>query len=293
MFSYISSKSSKQAQMFSINCKGKLVRFEEPLVMGIMNVTPDSFFAGSRVNREAGLARAEEMLLQGAAFIDIGGQSTRPGSERVSEDEELKRVIPVVETIAKNFPLALLSIDTFYSKVAKYAVEAGACIVNDVSAGSIDADLIDTVAALQVPYVLMHMKGDPQTMQQSPAYDDVVTEVFDSLNRNISRCRKAGIMDIIIDPGFGFGKTIEHNFILLSRLQEFKALGNPIMVGLSRKSTIYKTLGVKAEESLNGSSVMHTMALMNGADILRVHDVKEAREAVILYRSVEKQKEQY
>jgi dihydropteroate synthase len=278
--------------MFSINCKGSLVRFEEPLVMGIMNVTPDSFFAGSRVNNEAALARAEEMLLQGAAFIDIGGQSTRPGSERVSEDEELKRVIPVVETIAKNFPLAILSIDTFYAKVAKHAVEAGASIVNDVSAGSIDKDLIDTVAALQVPYVLMHMKGDPQTMQQSAAYDDVVMEVFDALNHNINRCLKAGIKDIIVDPGFGFGKTIEHNFSLLSRLKEFKALGKPLMVGLSRKSTIYKTLGISADDSLNGSTVMHTMALMNGAQILRVHDVKEARQAVILYRSVEKQKEQ-
>jgi dihydropteroate synthase len=279
--------------MFSINCKGRLIRFEEPLVMGIMNVTPDSFFAGSRVNNEAALARAEEMLLQGAAFIDIGGQSTRPGSERVSEDEELKRVIPVVETIAKNFPLAILSIDTFYAKVARHAVEAGASIVNDVSAGSIDKDIIDTVADLQVPYVLMHMKGDPQTMQQSPAYDDVVIEVFDSINHNINRCLKAGIKDIIIDPGFGFGKTIEHNFTMLCRLKEFKALGKPLMVGLSRKSTICKTLGVTADDSLNGSTVMHTIALMNGAQILRVHDVKEARQAVILYRSVEKQKEQF
>jgi dihydropteroate synthase len=257
-----------------------------------LNVTPDSFFAGSRVNNEAALARAEEMLLQGATFIDIGGQSTRPGSERVSEEDELKRVLPVVETIAKNFPLALISIDSFYSKVAKYAVEAGASVVNDVSAGSIDEKMIETVAALRVPYVLMHMKGNPQIMQQSAVYEDVVIEVFDSLNKNIRKCEEAGIRDIIVDPGFGFGKTIEHNFTMLSRLKEFKALEKPLMVGLSRKSTIYKTLGVPVEESLNGSSVLHTIALMNGAELLRVHDVKEARQAVILYQSVKKQREQ-
>jgi dihydropteroate synthase len=278
--------------MFSINCKGRLLRLEEPVIMGILNVTPDSFFAGSRVNNEAALARAEEMLLQGATFIDIGGQSTRPGSERVSEEDELKRVLPVVETIAKNFPLALISIDSFYSKVAKYAVEAGASVVNDVSAGSIDEKMIETVAALRVPYVLMHMKGNPQIMQQSAVYEDVVIEVFDSLNKNIRKCEEAGIRDIIVDPGFGFGKTIEHNFTILSRLKEFKALEKPLMVGLSRKSTIYKTLGVPVEESLNGSSVLHTIALMNGAELLRVHDVKEARQAVILYQSVKKQREQ-
>jgi dihydropteroate synthase len=278
--------------MFSINCKGRLLRLEEPVIMGIMNVTPDSFFAGSRVNNGAALARAEEMLLQGATFIDIGGQSTRPGSERVSEEDELKRVLPVVETIAKNFPLALISIDSFYSKVAKYAVEAGASLVNDVSAGSIDEKMIETVAALRVPYVLMHMKGNPQIMQQSAVYEDVVVEVFDSLNKNIRKCEEAGIRDIIVDPGFGFGKTIEHNFTMLSRLKEFKALEKPLMVGLSRKSTIYKTLGVPVEESLNGSSVLHTIALMNGAELLRVHDVKEARQAVILYQSVKKQREQ-
>jgi dihydropteroate synthase len=278
--------------MFSINCKGRLLRLEEPVIMGIMNVTPDSFFAGSRVNNEAALARAEEMLLQGATFIDIGGQSTRPGSERVSEEDELKRVLPVVETIAKNFPLALISIDSFYSKVAKYAVEAGASLVNDVSAGSIDEKMIETVASLRVPYVLMHMKGNPQIMQQSAVYEDVVIEVFDSLNKNIRKCEEAGIRDIIVDPGFGFGKTIEHNFTMLSRLKEFKALEKPLMVGLSRKSTIYKTLGVPVEESLNGSSVLHTIALMNGAELLRVHDVKEARQAVILYQSVKKQREQ-
>jgi dihydropteroate synthase len=272
--------------MLSINCKGRLVRFDEPVVMGILNLTPDSFYKGSRVNSEAALAKAEEMLLQEAGIIDIGGQSTRPGSERVSEEEELKRVIPVVETIAKNFPLAILSIDTFYAKLAKYAVEAGASIVNDVSAGSIDEKMFETVAALNVPYVLMHMKGDPQTMQKSPAYADVVTEVFDALNQNISKCLLAGIKDIIIDPGFGFGKTIAHNFSLLSALKRFTALDKPLMVGLSRKSTVYKTLDVPVEEALNGTTVLHTMALTNGADILRVHDVKEARQAVKLFLAV-------
>ena len=276
--------------MLSINCKGRLIRFEEPMVMGILNITPDSFFAGSRVKVDEVLRKAEEMLLNGAGFIDIGGQSTRPGSTRVTEDDELNRVITAVETVAKNFPLALISIDTFYSKVARLAVEAGACVVNDVSAGTIDNEMIATVASLKVPYVLMHMQGDPHTMQQAPSYKNVVTDVFDTLNKDLNRCRKAGITDVIIDPGFGFGKTIEHNFELLNNLPTFKTLNCPLMAGLSRKSTIYKTLGVPVEESLNGTTVLHTIALMKGAQILRVHDVKEARQAVILYQSVQNKK---
>jgi dihydropteroate synthase len=273
--------------MLSINCKGRLIRFEEPLVMGILNITPDSFFPGSRItSQEAALRKAEEMLLDGAAFIDIGGQSTRPGSTLITEDEELHRVMPVIELIVKNFPLALLSVDTFYAKVARYAVETGACMVNDISAGTMDEAMFATVAALQVPYVLMHMKGEPKTMQQSPHYDNLITDVFDKLNSQLSELNKMGVRDVIIDPGFGFGKTTAHNFELLSGLSFFKNLERPIMVGLSRKATIYKTLNVPVEDSLNGTTVMHTLALEGGADILRVHDVKEARQAVVLHNLI-------
>jgi dihydropteroate synthase len=255
------------------------------MVMGILNVTPDSFYPGSRIpGQEAALKKSEEMLVDGAGFIDIGGQSTRPGSERLSEEEELQRVMPVVEILLKNFPLALFSIDTFYAKVAKYAVEAGACMVNDISGGTMDEAMIPTVADLQVPYVLMHMQGDPQTMQKAPHYDHIITDVFDKLNTQLTRLRAAGIRDVVIDPGFGFGKTIAHNFELLSHLEFFTQLEQPIMVGLSRKSTVYKTLHVPVEDALNGSTVLHTLALASGADILRVHDVKEARQAVILCR---------
>lgn len=279
--------------MLSINCKGNLITFEEPLVMGIINVTPDSFHSESRVkNSEQIIGKAEEMLLHGAAILDIGGQSTRPGSERISEDEELKRVLPAIETVIKNFPLALISIDTFYARVAKYAVEAGAAIINDVSACSIDENMMETVAALKVPYVLMHMQGDPQTMQQSPQYANVVLDVFDDLNTRMHLLHRAGIKDIIIDPGFGFGKTIEHNFKLLSHLNFFQQLGKPLLAGLSRKGTIYKPLGITAAEALNGTTVLNTISLLKGANILRVHDVKEAREAVRLFMVYEKQKEQ-
>jgi dihydropteroate synthase len=280
--------------MLSINCKGRLIDFREPVIMGILNATPDSFYKGSRVGQqEHAISKAEQMLLDGAGILDIGGQSTRPGSERISEEEELKRVMPVIESVARNFPLAIISIDTFYAKVAKYAVDAGACIVNDISAGSLDESMVNVVASLQVPYVLMHMKGNPQNMQQSAGYKDVLTEVFDELNSRIDKLHKAGINDIIVDPGFGFGKTSDHNFRLLAQLSYFKHLGKPLMAGISRKSTITKTLDVPVEEALNGSTVLHTVALENGADILRVHDVKEARQAVILYSALKKQKEQY
>lgn len=292
-FPYISFKSKKAPLMLSINCKGRLLNFEEPLVMGIINATPDSFYEGSRIKQSEEVVRkAEAMLLDGATFLDLGGQSTRPGSSRVSEEEELQRVIPAVETITKNFPLALISIDTFYAKVARYAVEAGAAIVNDVSAGSIDPELIPTVAALDVPYVLMHMQGDPQTMQEAPHYDNVVLDVYDALNFKLAELHRAGIKDIIIDPGFGFGKTIAHNFTLLSHLSYFQQLGKPVLVGISRKGTVYKTLQVTADEALNGTTVLNTIALMNGAQLLRVHDVKEARQAITLYLATQKQKEQ-
>ncbi|GAA4751948.1 dihydropteroate synthase [Flavisolibacter ginsenosidimutans] len=270
--------------MFTLNCKGRILTINEPVVMGILNLTPDSFYAGSRLNNEdALLHKAEEMISSGAAILDIGGQSTRPASQRISEEEELKRVVPAVEALHKNFPGQVLSIDTFYAGVATEAVNAGASMINDVSAGTIDPNLLPTVAALNVPYVLMHMRGNPQTMQKNATYQNVTLEVFDSLSFRIKELERTGIKDIIVDPGFGFGKTIQHNFQLLRELSFFAQLEKPLMVGLSRKATVYKTLQTTADKALNGTTVLHTMALLNGANILRVHDVKEAKEATELY----------
>jgi dihydropteroate synthase len=259
--------------------------------MGIINTTPDSFFKDSRHSVvDDVLFTAERMLNDGAAILDIGGQSTRPGSQRVPVDEELSRVVPVVEALVKRFPEAILSIDTFYAKVAEHTIQAGAAIINDVSAGSIDPELIPLVARLQVPYVLMHMQGDPQTMQQNPTYENVVLEVFDYLSFKIKELEAFGIKDIIIDPGFGFGKTIQHNFQLLAHLSYFQQLSKPLLIGLSRKGTVYKTLEVKAEDSLNGTTVLNTISLLNGAHILRVHDVKEAVQAIKLHAAYKKGK---
>ena len=275
--------------MFTLNCKGRLLIIDKPLVMGIINATPDSFFGGSRFNgADEILAEAEKMLNDGAGILDIGGQSTRPGSELISADEEIERVIPAIKAIAKKRPEALISIDTFYSKVAKAAVDAGASIVNDISVGSMDNKMIATVAELKVPYILMHMKGTPQTMQQNAIYENVALEVLDHFISKTHELQKAGIVDIIIDPGFGFAKTIDQNFELLKNLSAFKMLDKAIMLGISRKSTIYKTLGVNADEALNGTTVLNTIGLMNGASILRVHDVKEARETVKLFSATYK-----
>lgn len=270
--------------MFTLNCKGRLVLIDKPVVMGILNTTPDSFFAGSRVQAQDDLLkRVERMIRDGATILDVGGQSTRPNSERVTADEERRRVLPAIERIHREFPEQVLSVDTFYAAVAKDAVAAGASIVNDVSAGSIDAELLTVVAALGVPYVLMHMQGNPQTMQQGPTYENVTVEVFDSLSFRLKSLQQMGINDILIDPGFGFGKTIQHNFQLLRELAFFQQLQKPVLVGLSRKGTVYKTLGTTADKALNGTTVLNTIALMNGAAILRVHDVKEAKEAIDLY----------
>jgi len=279
--------------MFTLNCKGRLLAIEEPIVMGIINTTPDSFFAGSRANHlDEILKKAENMITDGAVVLDVGGQSTRPGSQPVSAAEELERVLPAIETIHKNFPDQILSVDTFYASVAKAAVSAGASIVNDVSAGTIDNDLLNTVADLKVPYVLMHMKGHPQTMQQNPAYDNVVLEVFDFLNFKIAELTNLGIIDVMVDPGFGFGKTIEHNFQLLRELSFFSQLQKPLIVGLSRKATVYKTLCITPDEALNGTTSVHTLALLNGATILRVHDVKEAVQAIKIVQAYKSKKEQ-
>jgi len=275
--------------MFTLNCKGRLLVIDKPLVMGIINATPDSFYSGSRFNGVDGIvAQAEKMLTDGADIIDIGGQSTRPGSELISAEEEIKRIIPAIKAIAEKFPASFVSIDTFYSKVALAAVDAGACIVNDISAGSMDNKMIETIAALKVPYILMHMKGTPQTMQQNAAYENVTSEVLDFFIFQTNELKKAGIPDVIIDPGFGFAKTIEHNFELLKNLSVFKMPDKPILIGVSRKSTIYKTLGVNADDALNGTTVLNTIGLMNGASILRVHDVKEAKEAVTLFSAMNK-----
>jgi dihydropteroate synthase len=275
--------------MFTLNCKGRLLLIDKPLVMGIINATPDSFFSGSRYNKvDEIVAQAEKMLNDGADMIDIGGQSTRPGSELISADKEIERVVPAIKAITKKFPEVFLSIDTFYSKVVKAAVDAGATIVNDISAGIMDNKLIETAIELKIPYVLMHMKGTPQTMLQNATYENVIREVLDFFISRTHELKNTGIVDIIIDPGFGFAKTIDQNFELLKNLSVFKMLDKPIMFGISRKSTVYKTLGITADEALNGTTVLNTIGLMNGASILRVHDVKEAKEAVKLYSTTYK-----
>jgi len=270
--------------MFTLNCRGNILVIEKPIVMGIINITPDSFFAASSVQNNEGVIRmAEKMLYEGAAIIDIGGQSTRPGSEKISLNEEMQRVIPAIEIILKKNPQAIISIDTYQSLIAKEAVNAGARIINDIGAGNLDAAMLSTVASLKVPYICMHMKGTPQVMQHNPVYENVTREVLDFFIQKIDECKVAGITDVIIDPGFGFGKTVTHNFQLLKNLQVFKMLDKPILAGISRKSTIYKTLGIPVEEALNGSTVLHSLALQNGANILRVHDVKEAVEVITLF----------
>jgi dihydropteroate synthase len=273
--------------MYTLNCKGRLLVIEKPLVMGIINTTPDSFYEGSRFMGETGvLKQAEQMLKAGAAILDIGGQSTRPNSALVSADEELQRVVGAIESLHYNFPDAIISIDTYYARVASEAVAAGASMVNDISAGTIDPLMLSTTGSLQVPYVCTHMKGTPATMQQHATYDHVTREVLDFFIQKIADCHTAGITDVIIDPGFGFAKTPAHNFTLLKQLAAFKMLDKPILIGLSRKSTIYKTLGITAAEALNGTTVLNTVGLLNGANILRVHDVREAREAIELVCSL-------
>ena len=269
--------------MFTLNCKGKLLTINDPIVMGIINTTPDSFFEGSRKNSvDAALQQAEKMITDGATIIDIGGQSTKPKSQLISSDEELQRVIPTIQAIHQQFPAIIISVDTYYAAVAKEAVSAGASIINDVSGGLLDEAMLTTVAKLKVPYICMHMQGTPQTMQQNPTYKNVTKEVLNFFIERIDTCHKTGIHDVIVDFGFGFGKTITHNFQLLKEMNTFKMLQKPLLVGISRKATIYKTLGNTANEALNGTTSLHTIALLNGANILRVHDVKEAMECIKL-----------
>jgi dihydropteroate synthase len=275
--------------MLTINCNGKMLNLNSAVIMGIINITPDSFFEGHLDKNESELLlMAEKMIIDGASILDIGGQSTKPGSKRIEADEELKRVIPVIIAIRKSFPETIISIDTYHSKVAAQAIESGADMVNDISAGSLDKEMIPTVGKLKVPYVCMHMQGTPETMQLNPTYSNITLEIIQFFIKKIEACRNAGIKDIIIDPGFGFGKTIEQNFTLLRELQSLEMLDCPVLAGISRKGMIYKTLSTTPENALNGTTVANTMALINGASILRVHDVKEAKEAITIFSAYNK-----
>jgi dihydropteroate synthase len=271
----------------TLQSRGRLLDLSSPVVMGILNATPDSFYNKGRESSLAELLRsAEKVLEDGASILDIGGASTKPGAEIINADEELSRVIPAIDSIHKAFPDAWISVDTYNSKVAEESVAAGALIINDVSSGRFDEKMIETVARLKVPYIIMHMQGTPKTMQQHPHYDDVVYEVRDYLRIVCDQCSGAGISDIIIDPGFGFGKSIEHNFSLLNNLHSLRMLGRPVLAGLSRKSMVCRTLGVTPEEALNGTTALNMVALEQGASILRVHDVKEAMEVVRLWKNM-------
>ncbi len=255
--------------------------------MGILNVTPDSFYDGGTYSKLSDvLKHVEHMLTNGATFIDVGAYSSRPNADDVSETEELKRSVPVIEAISKTFPEALISIDTFRSSVAKACVNVGASLVNDISAGQLDKEMMPTVAALQVPYIMMHMKGTPQTMTSNTNYDNLTKDILSYFSEKISEANALGINDIILDVGFGFSKTREQNFELLDHLDSFKITGLPMLVGLSRKSTIYKTLNTTASNALNGTTAMHAWALQQGSNILRVHDVKEAMEVITLYNAL-------
>lgn len=270
----------------TINCKGRVIDLSTPHVMGILNVTPDSFHDGGQfTDIERALKQTESMLIAGATFIDIGGQSTRPGAEQVGAEEEISLTIPAIEAIIKQFPEANLSIDTYHASVAKAAIKAGASMINDVSAGDDDVNMFTTVLELQVPYIIMHKQGSPETMQQNPEYIDVVKEVMNYFVAKTTQLKNLGVHDVIIDPGFGFGKTVEHNYSLLKHLADFNVFGIPVLAGVSRKSMINKVLGTKPENALNGTTVANTMALLNGAKIIRVHDVKEAMQAVKLYEA--------
>ena len=265
----------------TLNCNGKLVDISSPKVMGILNCTPDSFFDGGKYNNESDiLQQVEKMLLEGATFIDVGAYSSRPGATHISEEEELQRIVPVIELLVKNFPEIIISVDTFRSNVAKETVEVGAAIINDISGGKMDSNMFKTVAELKVPYIMMHMLGTPQNMQKNPVYEDVTKELISFFAAQISKLHQLKVNDIIIDVGFGFGKTIEHNYQLLKDLALFKNLDAPILAGISRKSMLYKPLEITPQLALNATTSANTIALLNGANILRVHDVKEAMEAI-------------
>ncbi|WOD42459.1 dihydropteroate synthase [Hwangdonia lutea] len=272
----------------TINCKGQLIDLSSPKVMGILNITPDSFYdGGSYKNEKDILSQVEKMITEGATFIDVGGYSSRPNAAHVNETDELKRILPVVNLILKEFPKALLSIDTFRSAVAKACIEADACMINDISAGKLDDNMLQTIANLQVPFVMMHMRGTPQNMQQQTNYDNLIKDMLFYFSERIAAAKQLGIIDLVVDPGFGFAKTTNQNFEVLNQLELFKILDKPILAGISRKSMIYKTLETSAKYALNGTTVLNTIALQKGGSILRVHDVKEAIECVKLVEALE------
>ncbi|AYN68838.1 dihydropteroate synthase [Euzebyella marina] len=261
----------------TINCKGQLIDLKSPKVMGILNITPDSFYGGSRFSdSKSVLKRTEAMLAEGATFIDIGAYSSRPGAAHVSEVEELGRIVPIIELLIKEFPLIQISIDTFRSKVAAECIQNGASLINDISAGLLDEQMLSTVAKLKVPYIMMHMKGDPKNMQSKTEYQNLINDIRKYFSERLRLAKDLGIVDIVIDPGFGFAKTLEQNYELLSNLELFRNIEHPLLVGVSRKSMIYKLLDKQPEEALNGTTALNMAALLKGANILRVHDVKEA-----------------
>jgi len=275
--------------MKSITCKGQLISLETPIIMGIINLTPDSFYDGGKYRDENSiLDQAALMDAEGATLIDLGAYSSRPGADDITEEEELKRLLPAIALLTERFPKMLLSIDTFRAGVARRAVEAGVALINDISAGKLDEYMLPTVAELQVPYIMMHMRGTPQTMKTLTHYEDLVKEMLFYFSERVAKARALGINDLIIDPGFGFAKTIEQNFNLLHKLELFKTLDLPLLAGLSRKSTICKTLDIEPAEALNGTTVLNTIALMKGVSILRVHDVKPAMDAVKLFNRLPK-----
>jgi len=271
----------------TINCKGELVDLTMPKVMGILNLTPDSFFDGGTYKDETSiLNRVERMLEDGATFIDMGAYSSRPGAEHVSEDKELQRMIPIIDLVLKHFPDTLISIDTFRSKVAAESVVHGAAIINDIAAGNLDENMFDIIADLQVPYIMMHMKGTPQSMQKEIVYDDLIMDLRTYFSEKVAEATSKKINDMIIDPGFGFAKTTEQNYSLLNHLGLFQTFGLPLLIGLSRKSMIYKVLQSNPKEALNGTTALHTVALLKGANIIRAHDVKESVECVKLLEAL-------
>ena len=267
--------------MSTINCNGKLIDLTTPKVMGILNITPDSFFDGGKYTSTTTIvSQVKKMILEGATFIDVGAYSSRPGARHISEKEELERIVPIIKFLIKEFPEILISIDTFRSEVALQCINLGACLINDISAGNLDNKMFDTVAKLQVPYIIMHMLGTPQNMQDNPTYKNIINEELLYFSKKISELRDLGVNDIISDVGFGFGKTLDQNYQLLNNLDLFKNLEIPTLAGLSRKSMLYKPLNLSPEKALNATTSAHTIALLKGANILRVHDVKEAIETV-------------
>jgi len=270
-----------------INCKGQLIDLSIPKVMGILNVTPNSFFDGGKYsNEDEIISQVDKMLSEGATFIDIGAYSSKPSAEFVTQQEEIERIVPVIELILKHFPETLLSIDTFRAEVAKASIESGAAIINDIAAGELDNKMFDVIAKYNVPYIMMHMRGNPQTMQSLTQYEDIVKEMLFYFSEKVQQARVLGINDLILDPGFGFAKTTDQNYEVMQKMELFNVLELPVLVGISRKSMIYKTLNNTAQEALNGTTFLNTFALTKGAKILRVHDVKEAMECVTLYNKM-------